>query len=150
MIEFILYMGLLGIMLVVITDLFTSIIELKLDTESLSAVEQDGRYLYLKLSYDVSRADTFTVNDLNPDELILNIGGTDYTYSIVNGDLIYSYGLVSEKLNSSDTTISDLSFEAVGTALKAKTVRINYAINSVTETVRGKKQILYSTTLKSK
>src|SRR3989344_9090196 len=61
LIELLLYMGLLALFLLVLTDIFVAITSVRTETETTSAVEQDGRFIISRLAYDVSRADSISI-----------------------------------------------------------------------------------------
>ncbi len=58
LVELLIYMGLLTIMVLIFTDIFTSIIDNQLGSENTSNVADDGRYIYSRFIYDVNRADS--------------------------------------------------------------------------------------------
>lgn len=48
-VELLVYIGLLSIFMLVLLDVFTTILNAKLESESTSALNQDARYVYSKL-----------------------------------------------------------------------------------------------------
>lgn len=108
LIELLLYMGLLSIFLVILTDIFVSILEVGNESDSTSNVEQDGRFVLARLSFDIRRATTVTVPA--QDQLQLVISGTPYTYSFSGGNLKID---ASDNLNSSETTVTANSLNPI-------------------------------------
>jgi type II secretory pathway component PulJ len=113
--ELLVYCGLLAILLVVITNVFMSILNLQLETETVSGQAQDGQYILSRLSYDLRRASSVTSPAL---------GGTSASLSVIIDGVSYQYGLDGNnnlvvagqgQLNSFLTTVSDLSFTHLGT-----------------------------------
>ena len=106
LIELLVYMGIFSILLVVLTEMLVSILNLQLDSTATSSVDQDNRFIQQRLTYDIQRAKSFTVS---PDQktLTLSIGTSTYTYSALSNSLQLN-GL---PLNSFDTTITNLLFQ---------------------------------------
>src|SRR3990167_2127751 len=61
LIELVVYFGIFSILLLIFTNIFTSSIAAQLESESLSSVEQDSRYLLLKFSKDVTKASSIVI-----------------------------------------------------------------------------------------
>lgn len=118
-IELLIYLALLSIFLTVLLNIFVTTLDFKLSSESTSTLNQDTRFIFSKISYDVYNADSFTV----PNSLELNTvrGAVSTNYSLVNGDLMRN----SEKLNSLDTKIENISFTKIG-----NTVQVSYTLQS--------------------
>src|SRR5260221_6706185 len=56
MVELLLYMGIFSILLVVLIQLFTSILSLHLEPQATSSVDQDGAAILSRLSYDIHKS----------------------------------------------------------------------------------------------
>ena len=132
LVEMLIYMGLLSIIMVILLQLFTSLIDIQLDTRDSSVVEQDSKYILARLFYDIHRADSIaspgplgtTTNTLQ-----LAAGGTSYTYDIQNGNL-YLVTSQSDQLNGVDTTISNLSFKRIGNTDGKHLILVTYTVTS--------------------
>src|SRR5512146_26781 len=85
-IELLIYLALLSIFLTVLLDVFVTTLDFKLSSESTSTLNQDTRYIFSKLSYDVYNADSFTIP--NSFELHTTRGGVATNYTLVSGDLL--------------------------------------------------------------
>src|SRR3989344_3435349 len=86
LVELLISMGLLAIILSVLTSLFVSVIEAQLESQATSSVDQDGRFVLARLSYDIHRADGVngiitpsTLGGQGP-TLQIAISGTTSTY----------------------------------------------------------------------
>lgn len=135
LIELILYMGLFSVFLVTLTQIFSSALELKLDSESTSTVQQDSRYILERLSYDINRADSITTPSsigTQDASLAIVISGQTHTYALNNGNLQVTDPTGTYRLNGYNTSITNLSFLRVGNSGGKNTVRINYTVNSLT------------------
>jgi len=53
LIEILIYMGLMAALIIVLTNVFVTVLETQLESSSTSVVEIDGRYLLSRLIYDI-------------------------------------------------------------------------------------------------
>ena len=136
LIEMIIYMGLLSILLVILTNMFASILDVRTESEATSSVQQDGRFLLSRLSYDINRATSISA-PLNLGDtsgnLSMTIGATTYTYSLVGGNL----QLGTDNLNSSESSVSNLSFRKVGNSGGKDNIKIHFTLTSKTQRSSG-------------
>jgi hypothetical protein len=131
-VELLVYMGLLSIFLVLLINILVTTLNFRLGTESSSAINQDLRFILSKLSYEIYNADDLTIpatlGATSGSVGITTSGGTK-TFSLdANNDLIETSGGVSTKLNGTDTRITNLSFERIGTSGESPTVKINITV----------------------
>lgn len=149
LVELMIVMGLLSIMLMVITDMFTSVLNVQTESESNAAVSQDGRFILARLSYDVNRAVSISTPATlggSGSSLAIVIGGTTYTYALSGGNLQLTNIFGTNNMNSSETTISNFSVQRLGTAAK-DTVRISFTVTGVATPDQGAKTETYTTTV---
>ncbi|KKT77243.1 MAG: hypothetical protein UW73_C0025G0015 [Microgenomates group bacterium GW2011_GWB1_44_8] len=99
-VELLLYMGLLAIFLLVLTDIWVSAMEALTRTENVAAITSDGRYILARLAYDVGQS-----------------GAINYT---LNGGNLSSSG---QQLNSYATTVDSFLVTPVD-----DTFRVNLTI----------------------
>jgi len=135
LIELLIYMGIISILITALTQVFGSILDAQLESEATSSVQQDGRFILSRFSYDIRRADDIVVPAALGDQttsLQLTIGGVSYTYALNSGDLELTEATVTNKINGSDTTISNLSFTRIGNsgAGAKNTVQIEYTVTT--------------------
>lgn len=119
MIELLLYMGIFSILLVVLMQLFTAILDVHLGSQATSSVDQDGNYILARLSYDIRNGSDITVSI--PPTIVstckwpdnptcqLQITGTPtntYTINSAGSILINS----TDPLNSVNTKITKITF----------------------------------------
>lgn len=144
------YMGLLAILLLVMTELLLSVLDVQLKTEATSSVQQDHRYLFTRLHYDINRATTIVTPALNgatTNSLQLTIDGVNYVYNLSGTDLNIGTGLGTIKLNGYNTAISAVSFTKLGnTGGRENSVRVNLTITSRTQTKSGSDSANLATT----
>ena len=150
LVELLIYMGLLAILLVILTEILVSILNVKLESEATSSVEQDGRYILSRLAYDINRADSITT-PVNPgdtgDTLEIIIDGVSNSYSESGNDLQLTNGSGTNNLNSSETSISDLILQRLGNAGGKNSIKLQFTVISVAVKSGGAEQKIYSTTI---
>lgn len=109
MVEMLMVMGIMSILVVILSEVFGSILTMKLRSQATTAVAQDSRYVIARLSYDVSRSSSISSPDAQT--LILTIGGTNYTYSLSGTSLVLRVGAgANQALTGVGTKITALNF----------------------------------------
>lgn len=155
LIDLTIYSGLLGILLVILSDIFISVVRLQLSAGSQGAVEQNGAYVLSRLTYDLRRTTQVqspvigeTVATLSA---IIHVGTQDvpYTYELQNQNLVLTVGSQTTQLNSSDTIITDFSVKKIGNsaqnALAKDTVQVGFTVHSRGVVSEGRKERSYNT-----
>jgi prepilin-type N-terminal cleavage/methylation domain-containing protein len=149
LVELLMVMGLLSILLMVMTDMFTSILNIQTKSESHAAVTEDGRFMLARLSYDLSRASSISTPaslGASGSTLAIVIGGVTYTYALVGGNLQLTNNLGTSNLNGSDTTISGFSVQRLGTAAK-DSIRLSFTVTSQITPDQGADVRTFTTTV---
>lgn len=119
LIELLVYIGVSTAFIAVITEVLVASVNVKLDAQSFSYLESDYRFLTLKLSDDLSRAQTITApaNIGSPSStLSITISSQPNTYSLADGALVVTNNYGQTKLTSSETTVTDFSVTRYGPA----------------------------------
>ncbi len=149
LVELLLHMALLAILLITLTDIFVSILDVRLESDATSAVEQDGRLVLARLAYDINRADAIANPALgaSSNSLGLTISGVSYTYAIVSSNLQLTNNLGTNNLNGSETTIPSITFQRIGNVGGKHTIKINFTINSQTQRNKGLETRTFNTTV---
>ena len=150
LIEIILYMSLLAVFLITLTDIFVSILDVSTQSEATSSVEQDSRSMLSRFNLDIANADSIatpaslgtTSNNL---EMITN--GTTYNYSLWGERLIVDNGSETHAINSTETQITSISFQRIGNVGGKETIRIQFDIQSVTKRPSGVETRSFTTTV---
>lgn len=148
MVELILYIGLLSIMLVLLTSLFSTSIDLQLESRSTSTLDQDTRFIMTRLGYDVNRATNISTPTLGTTDtsITLVIGGENFVYSVQNGNLILTTPGGTQQLNGYDTTVASVSFQRLGNASGKNSVQMILTLNSRTQLTKGTESKTITTT----
>ncbi len=151
LVELIIYMGLFMMMLVVLTELFSSIITLRLDSSATTHVQQDTHYLLTRLKYDANRAQnivTPAVAGASGAQLVLSIGGSNYTYQMSGNNLTLTSPAGTDVLNNSDTRVENLSFTRIGNSTNHDSIQITLTVtNTLQLTGSRTEQQTMSTTI---
>ncbi len=138
LIEMLMYMVLLGFLLVIFVDLFATSIDVQMESQSVSHVNQDASFLLTRLSYDVQRAQLVTIPataGASTNSLQITIDGINYTYALANGNLQVTNVNGTDVLNSFDTTISSITFQNVKNSIGKATIKIILTVTSrITQT----------------
>lgn len=137
LIELLMSIGLLTVLLGVLTNLLLTTIDVQLRASSLSQIEQDARYLALRLKYDLHRASAITIPSLNGQNGAIAeilIDGSTYTFSIQNGMFTRTSPGGTDQLTSVGTTVSNFSVTRVGNTNGGDTLRFQYTLTSGTQT----------------
>lgn len=117
LVELLIYLGLSSIMLVILGELFVSILNESVETQNYSAVQTDGRYITARLRYTINNADSITtpanLGDTSGELTTVN-GGSQFHY-YVNGDKLYlNDGTGDYLISNLDTKITELGFSRQG------------------------------------
>jgi prepilin-type N-terminal cleavage/methylation domain-containing protein len=150
LIELSIYMGILAILLLVLTNFFMSALDLQLGSQATSAVEQDSRFILNRLSYDITNADSLTTpanpgNQTNSLTIVKN--GTNYTYALNETNLTLTDGSGTNALNSPGSLISNLTFQRIGYTGGKPTVQIKFTITSLAKNKTGQESENFQTTI---
>ncbi len=85
LIELVIYMGMLVLLSSGLSSIFSTIVDVQLNSNCTSSVDQDGSYLLAKLTHDVASASTILI-PANPgntsNTLQTTINSINYTYSL--------------------------------------------------------------------
>ncbi len=150
LIELLLFMGIFSMLLVMITQIFVSTLDAQKDSESLSAVYQDGTYILSRITYDVSRSSAIAIPaslGQQTNSLQLTINSQTYTYSLNNNNLVITDDAGTDVLNGYDTTVSNLSFTRLGNTDGKNSIRLAFTATSKIQRPQGPEQLNFQTTV---
>lgn len=157
LIDLTIYSGLLGILLVILSEIFISVVQLQLSSGSQGAVEQNGVYVLSRLTYDLRR--TTQIQSPLIGETVATLSATiresgndvPYTYDLQNQNLILTIGSQTTQLNSSDTMITDFSVKKIGNSAQitaAKdTIQVGFTIHTRGAVLDSQKERTYNTVI---
>ena len=137
LVELLLYIGIFSILIVTLFQLFTSIIDTQLQSQSSSSVFLDGQYILNRFKYDIQRAKSIITPSFSGGQgetAKLSIDDSAHTYSLVGGNLILTNDVASTagQLNSLDTAVSNLNFTRLSDtqAKNTDTLTISFRLTS--------------------
>lgn len=140
LIELILFFGLFSIILGVLTNLFSVIVDTQTEVETTSAVENDSKFITARIMYDIQRADSISMPASVGSQtatLSLIIDGETYNYAVNNGNLELTIDSNTDTLNGSLTQLSSISFQRFGNIGGKHAIRLQFTIDSRNETAAG-------------
>ncbi len=150
LVELLIYMGLISILMVMITQLFGAIFDVKIESEANSAVDQDGRFILSRLIHDIERSSAI-ITPLNygssSGNLVLTISGAANTYSVSGGNLQLTNNSGTNSVNSSQTTVSNMTFQKIGDEAANETVKITFTVSSIAQRTAGSEVRTFQTTV---
>lgn len=133
-IEMLVYMGILAIFLVVMSGAFVSILNLQLESEGTSGVQQDGQYILSRMIYDIQRSSGITTPSgagSNSPSLVANGNLFSYAWDSVSKNLVYTDLVGSPvNLNSNETLVTYANFQRLSGGTK-DTFQVTLTLKSV-------------------
>lgn len=148
LVELLIYMALVSMFMIILVELFTSILKLELTTQSTSALASDTRFIVARMGYDIENAENIsiplTLGQTTSTLIFQNSDGATYTYTRDANNNLLLNGI---PLNSSDTSISDITFQKIGyDNNEPSTVQVKFTITSnIIETTGPRSQIIQTT-----
>lgn len=137
LVELLIFMGIFSILIFILTDIFVASLNTRLESESTTGVDQDGRYILARLMYDIRRSQA-VAQPTSPGNqtltLQLTINGDTHTYTLNSGNFELTNNLGTERLNSMYTRISGLTFTRLGNLNPNAdhTIQIAFTVTSIT------------------
>ncbi len=128
LVELLLFMGLFTGFLTVLSALFVSTLDTQAESVASANLDQNSWYLLSRFQYDFGQASSvvFPVNNGDVDTILtLDQSGTPVSFSLASGQLIITRGGVSSALTSDGITVSNLSFQRLGSDDGAVTVTVH-------------------------
>lgn len=134
-------MGLLVILITILGQVFSSILDVQLESKSTSSVDLDGKYILTKIIYDMHSMQTnppVSDNIVTPpapgettSTLNFTVNSINYIYSLNNDNLeLFTDDKGVNNLNSVDTAVSGIQFTRIGAGTDTDTIRVNFTITS--------------------
>ncbi|MBI2031304.1 MAG: hypothetical protein HYT08_01685 [Candidatus Levybacteria bacterium] len=149
-IEIILYMAIFSMLLVILLQMFTSIIDIQLESQTRSSVLQDERFILQRLTFDIRRAQSINIPAAPGEQgstLQLVIDGINYTYSLDGNDLTLNNNLGTDSINSSETAVSSINFTRLGEASGKNSLQALFTLTSNAKRRSGPEQEVFSATI---
>jgi prepilin-type N-terminal cleavage/methylation domain-containing protein len=139
LIELLVFMVVFSTLLLFLSTLFITIIDVQLESEAYSSVDIDGRYVLAKLAHDFQSADSADTLSNSIDTpatgsssqvLKIRVNSELLTYSASTSGRLQIVTPTLYDLTSSDSSISALLFERIGPGGNDDTIRISFRLTS--------------------
>ena len=150
LVELIIYVGLSLVILTVITSLFISVLESQTRSQIGSVLEQDGKYIISKLSYEITQADDLVIPanlSQQSSQLQLTSSGQTVSFSLSGQTLSLSKNLNTYKLHSPEIEVSSFQVTRLGNVDGQQALTINLTLTSLNQTAGGPSTKDYQTTV---
>lgn len=153
LVEMLLFMGLFSIFLVILSNMYATILETQQRSLATSYVELSGRYILSRLIYDVHHADSIQAPASLGGEgttLVLRRNGSDSTFAVSDGVLSLANGSSTTSLHSNEVSISDFEITRLGNVNGKHTLGVSFVVNSVIPDTTGIQTRTFSTTISTR
>lgn len=140
LVEMLMFLGIFSMLLVILTNIFSTSLDVQKESEATSSVQQDGAYIITRLTYDITRATSITTPSVlgsQSSSLAIIIAGVTNTYALTSGNLTLTDASGANLLNGYDTSISNLTFKRYGNVGGKNTIQINFTVTSKTQQASG-------------
>ncbi len=134
-VEVLLYIALLSIVIVFITDIILQTLNFMIESRNISYLDSDARFISTKLRNDLRKADTISVPTTigeTSNSITFEYESDNYTYSLSDGILQITDPNGTYRINSDQTTVSSFSVTNRSYALGATTLDFDIVLNSRT------------------
>ena len=114
LLELIVYVGITALVVVSLTNVMITIFETRANTQSVSEVQQTGRFVMDRFTASFLNAESFTITA--SDRIVLNTPEGETVYSLVDGELFTRVGTgEAYTLTTEPVVVQTLTFTAIGT-----------------------------------
>jgi hypothetical protein len=151
LVELVVSMGLMSLFMLVLTDIVVAVGNVQTESEAVSAVAQDGRYILARLTYDIQRAESVAtppfLGATSTQMVVVIGGGVAHTYALSGGNLRLTASSLTDNLNSSETTISNFSIQRHGNSGGKETLTFTFTVTSKATPDSGVESAVFTTTV---
>lgn len=150
LVELLIVMGLMSGLMIILTDVAVSSLDVQNESSATASVTQDGRYMLARLSYDIQRASSVTTPaslGASSPSLVLVVSGVTHTYTLNGTDLQLTNSLGTNNLNSSESTISGFTVQRLGNVGGKDTIKLSFTVTSKGRDDQGQRTQAFTTTV---
>jgi type II secretory pathway pseudopilin PulG len=131
LIETLIYLGIFSVFLVISANLFFTSLTTQQESSAISSVNQDGRFILLKIMYDINRSTLISIPQ-NPGDatsiLQLTVDDQEKTYYLENSYIYLNDQNGIHQLNSTNTLADNLNFTKIGGLSGSQTIQVSYKL----------------------
>ncbi len=135
-VEVLLYIALLSIVIIFITDIILQTLSFMIESRNISYLDSDARFISTKLRNDIRRADSITTPSTigeTSEELDFVFDTENYSYSLADGVLQITDPNGTYRINSNQTYVN--SFSVRNTSYESGSTTLNFDIILQSRTV---------------
>lgn len=125
LIEFLVYMALMGLFLIVLSNILVTSLETLTQSSQVTMVDADGRFILARLAYDMGRSTSISTPAAagqTSNSLVISAG----SYTLSGGNLLFG----TDQLNSFDSSLANFSVTRIGNGTGRDTVKITFDLTS--------------------
>lgn len=134
-IEVLLYIALLSVVIIFITDIILQTLSFMIEARNISYLDSDARFINTKIRNDIRRADTI-LSPQTVGQTTSSVGfvydGANYSYSLNNGALEITDPNGTYRINSDQTTVSGFSVQNASYTTGSPTLNFSIILQSRT------------------
>lgn len=133
LVELLIYIGLSTIILVVLSELFMSVLDESIKNQSYSTVQHDGRYIMARLRYQVNNSDSISqpaALGVQDSELVATSAGRTYRFYAANNLFYLNDGTGDYLMSSLDSKITDVVFTRLGNSGGKDVIDISFRVTA--------------------
>lgn len=132
LVELLVFMAVYSVLIVMITNIFVTTLDVQLQSESTTSVQDDGNFILSRLAYDIQRAESIVTpilgNTATSAQFIIN--GISNTYSLTSDNLTLTNDQGINQLNNFSTRLSNLSFTRLGNSTGKNIIQVSFTLRS--------------------
>jgi|SRR5579885_212479 len=150
LVEMLVYMVILMLFVSIFSVVFREIVDVQLESQATSSVDQDEQFIIARLTHDMQQASAIVVPasaGQQTSTLQITVNSVNYTYSLTGGNLQITNNNGTDNLNSVGTTVSGLTFQRIGSGDIHDTIQVSFTLSSTTQRSGGPETKTYQTTL---
>ncbi|MBP6979568.1 hypothetical protein KBB41_00805 [Candidatus Curtissbacteria bacterium] len=135
-VEVLLYIALLSIVIIFITDIILQTLSFMIESRNISYLDSDARFISTKLRNDIRRADSISIPATigeTTEELHFVFDTENYSYTLADGVLQITDPNGTYRINSNQTYVD--SFSVKNTSYESGSATINFDIVLQSRTV---------------
>lgn len=150
LIELTIYMGLFMGLLLMLSGLFVSILDIQQESVETARIEQDSQYLFARLQHDIMQAEEVlqpSENGESSEMLVLSTAEGELIYMLDDSRITISTDSANLKiLNSPGVITSDLSFQRLGNEDGYPSIRTSLVLESAVanQSQPEKRELVYT------
>ncbi len=149
LVEMLIYLGLVTIFMVVVTNTFVTILEVQSESLGRSAVVENGQFVVARLGYDIARATNVTTPAAPGDQattLVIITPSATVSYTLDGGVLRWSDGSQTLDLHGPELSVDAFEVTRLGEIGGTPTLRVVVTLTTLDTSASGNRTETFTTT----